>query len=95
MAIRSFKNEYAQAIMLGRDPGKGFPADAIRVARRKLVMLHAARRLSDLRRPPNNHLEALKGNRAGQHSIRINDRLRICFVWTGSDAEQVEITDYH
>jgi toxin HigB-1 len=74
MAIRSFKNEYAQAIFLGRDPGKGFPADAIRVARRKLVMLHAARRLSDLRRPPSNHLEALKGDRAGQHSIRINDR---------------------
>jgi toxin HigB-1 len=51
--------------------------------------------LSDLRSPPNNHLEAQKGDRAGQHSIRINDRLRICFVWTGNDAEQVEITDYH
>jgi proteic killer suppression protein len=64
MSIRSFKNEYAQDIFLGRDPGKGFPADAIRVARRKLVMLHAARYLSDLRRPPSNHLEALKRDRA-------------------------------
>src|SRR5215467_11733838 len=95
MSIRSFKNEYAQTIFLGQDPGKGYPADAIRVARRKLVMLHAARQLSDLRRPPGNRLEALKRDRAGQHSIRINDQLRICFVWTGSDAEQVEITDYH
>jgi proteic killer suppression protein len=58
-------------------------------------MLHSAKQLNDLRSPPNNHLEAPKGNRSGQHSIRINDRLRICFVWSGSDAEQVEITDYH
>jgi len=58
-------------------------------------MLHSARQLSDLRRSPSNHLEALKGDRAGRHSLRINDRLRICFVWTGSDAERVEITDYH
>jgi toxin HigB-1 len=94
MAIQSFKNKHAQDIFLGRDPSKGFPADAIRVAR-KLVMLHSAKQLSDLRRPPSNHLEALKGDRAGQHSIRINDRLRICFVWTGGDAEQAEITDYH
>jgi proteic killer suppression protein len=95
MSIRSFRNDHAQSIFIRRDLGKGFPADAIRVARRKLVMLHAARHLSDLRRPPSNHLEALKGSRAAQHSIRISDRLRICFVWTGSNAEQVEVSDYH
>jgi len=58
-------------------------------------MLNAANSLKDLQSPPSNHLEALKRDRAGQHSIRINDRLRICFVWTGSDAQQVEIADYH
>ena len=93
--IKSFKDQRAQGIFERRDPGKGFPADVIRVARRKLVMLDAAKALEDLRRPPRNRLEALKGDRVGQHSIRINDRLRICFVWTGSDAENVEIVDYH
>jgi proteic killer suppression protein len=63
--------------------------------RRKLVYLHQARMLSDLLAPPGNRLEALKGNRAGQHSIRINDQWRICFVWRGGDAERVEIVDYH
>jgi proteic killer suppression protein len=66
-----------------------------RAARRKLLYLHAARRLEDLRCPPGNHLEALKGGRAGQHSIRINDRWRICFVWRGGEAHEVEIVDYH
>jgi len=66
-----------------------------RVARRKLLCLHAARRLEDLRCPPGNHLEALKGGRAGQHSIRINDRWRICFVWRGGEAHEVEIVDDH
>ena len=58
-------------------------------------MLHRATRLDDLRIPPNNRLEALKRDRKGQHSIRINDQWRVCFVWTGSDAENVEIVDYH
>ena len=58
-------------------------------------MLDSAKDLNDLRSPPSNRLEALKRDRAGQHSIRLNDRLRICFVWTGSDAKDVEITDYH
>ena len=93
--IRSFKGKHARAIFAGLDPGKGFPADSIRVAKRKLEMLNAANNLKDLQSPPSNHLEALKRDRAGQHSIRINDRLRICFVWTGRDAEQVEIIDYH
>jgi proteic killer suppression protein len=75
--------------------GKGFPANLIAVARRKLVMLDDAETLNDLRMVPGNRLEALKGGRAGQHSIRINDQHRVCFVWTGSGAEGVEITDYH
>lgn len=65
------------------------------VAERKLQMLHRATRLDDLRVPPNNRLEALKRDRKGQHSIRINDQWRVCFVWTGSDAREVEIVDYH
>jgi len=65
------------------------------VAMRKLAMLNRAARLEDLRIPPANRLEALKGKRAGQHSIRINDQFRICFVWTKGDAYDVEIVDYH
>jgi proteic killer suppression protein len=65
------------------------------VARRKLRQLQIAMRLSDLRVPPGNRLEALKGNRAGQHSIRVNDQCRICFRWTSAGAEDVEIVDYH
>jgi len=62
---------------------------------RKLAMLNRAGRLDDLRIPPANRLEALKGNRAGQYSIRINDQFRICFVWQDGDAHEVEIVDYH
>jgi len=66
-----------------------------RAARRRLRLLHAAGNLSDLRSPPDNRLEALKGDRAGQHSIRINDQWRICFRWRDGGAEDVEIVDYH
>ena len=66
-----------------------------RVARRKLLQLHAATELGSLRVPPGNSLEALKGNRKGQHSIRINDQWRLCFVWQQNGAHQVEIVDYH
>lgn len=66
-----------------------------RVARRKLLYLHRARSLQDLRVPPGNHLEALSKDRRGQHSIRINEKWRICFTWRGSDAHDVEIVDYH
>lgn len=66
-----------------------------RVARRKLLQLHAATVLESLRVPPGNHLEALKGDRKGQHSIRINDQWRVCFVWKGDGAHRVEIVDYH
>jgi proteic killer suppression protein len=93
--IGSFKDRRARAIFEGRHPGKGFPANLIRSARRKLIMLSEARALKDLRNPPNNRLEALKHDRAGQYSIRINDQWRVCFVWTGKDAENVEIVDYH
>jgi len=65
------------------------------IAMRKLAMLNQAGRLDDLRVPPGNRLEALKGDRAGQHSIRVNDQFRVCFRWTGADAEDVEIVDYH
>ena len=66
-----------------------------RPARRKLLILNAAGRLEELRSPPGNRLEALKGDRHGQHSIRINDQWRICFVWRDVDAYDVEIVDYH
>jgi len=93
--IRSFKDRRAQAIFLGRHPGKGFPNDLIGRVRRKLIMLDEAETLDDLGKLPGNHLEALKKERTGQHSIRINDQWRVCFVWTGRDAENVEIADYH
>jgi proteic killer suppression protein len=93
--IKSFKDANAAAIFSGERPGKGFPADLIRPALRKLTLLHAASALDDLRSPPSNHLEKLRGNRKGQYSIRINDQFRICFAWNGIDAKNVEITDYH
>ena len=66
-----------------------------RVARRKLLQIDAATGLADLRVPPGNRLEALKGSRKGQHSVRINDQWRVCFVWRDGDAHDVEIVDYH
>ncbi len=92
--IRSFKDKKAERIVGGRAP-KGFPAGLVRAARQKLYMLHAATTLDDLRSPPGNRLEALKGDREGQHSIRINAQWRICFVWSEGGAEDVEIVDYH
>ena len=93
--ITSFNDDNAEAIFNRRKPGKGFPSDIVRTARRKLVMLNNARELKDLRKPPGNRLEALERKRAGQHSIRINEQWRVCFVWTGGNAEHVEIVDYH
>ena len=66
-----------------------------RVARRKLYLLHRAKSLDDVRVPPGNRLEALRGDRAGQHSIRINDQWRICFRWKDGNADEVEVVDYH
>ncbi len=78
----------------GRTP-KGFPSDIANVARRKLRMVDAAVRLDDLRLPPGNKLEALTDDRAGQHSIRVNDQWRVCFLWSDGAAHEVEIVDYH
>ena len=71
------------------------PPDIQNTARRKLEYLHRARRLDDLRMPPGNRLEALAGDRRGQHSIRVNNQWRICFEWDDGNAENVEIVDYH
>lgn len=92
--IRSFRCKKTQALFEGTKcdaQWKQFRA----VAERKLMMLHAAAHLKDLKVPPNNKLEALKRDRAGQHSIRINDQFRICFVWTSDGPTAVEIVDYH
>jgi toxin HigB-1 len=72
-----------------------FPASIQRSARRKLLALNAATELRQMAVPPGNHLEALKGDRKGQHSIRVNDQWRICFRWEGGNAHDVEIVDYH
>lgn len=91
--IRSFRDGDAEALFLGY-PTRRFRSIA-RVSQRKLLQLHAAQRLDDLRAFPGNRLEALSGDRRGQHSIRINDRYRICFVWRDGDAHGVEVVDYH
>lgn len=92
--IASFHNEPTESIWKGLFTKK-LPNQIQEVARRKLRMLHAAQHLDDLRIPPANRLELLSGDRAGQHSIRINDQWRICFVWNNGNAERVEICDYH
>ena len=91
--IRSFKSLKTQALFEGRRVSDYVNMEA--VAQRKLVMLHRAVVLDDLRIPPNNRLEALKGNLKGFHSIRINDQWRLCFRFDGRDAWDVEIVDYH
>lgn len=95
MAIHSFRDERAQAIFEGRMPGKGFPADLIRAAKRKLEMLNAAVDVNELRFPPGNRLEALSGDRRGQYSIRVNDQFRLVFVWTPAGPADVAFVDYH
>jgi len=86
--IRSFRGALAELILQQRRVLKGFPTDIAKVARRKLVQLDGAS-------PPGNRLEALRGDLAGKHSIRINDQWRIVFQWTDAGPEQVEIVDYH
>ncbi|MDZ4877723.1 MAG: Toxin HigB-1 [Chroococcidiopsis cubana SAG 39.79] len=96
--IVSFKDRGTEDIFDGNDSKaarKTCPINLWAVARRKLDQLNAAVSLNDLRVPPGNKLEALQGERAGQHSIRINDRYRICFVWLEQGADSVEIVDYH
>lgn len=92
--IRTFKDPEARLLFL-RTTSRRIPATLQRVALRKLVMLNAATVLQDLLVPPGNRLEPLHGKRSGQHSIRINDQWRICFVWRDGNAYDVEIVDYH
>ncbi|MDE2317089.1 MAG: type II toxin-antitoxin system RelE/ParE family toxin [Xanthomonadaceae bacterium] len=92
--IRNFADKEAEKIWHGT-PSRRLPADIQSVTRRKLRMLANASMLEDLRIPPANGLEALKGQRKGQHSIRINDQWRICFRWIDGDVHDVEIVDYH
>lgn len=98
MGIVSFADAGTEDIFEGEDTRKArraCPMAIWSVARRKLDQLNAAVRLPDLRLPPNNHLELLKGDRAGQHGIRINQQFRVCFRWTDNGPADVEITDYH
>lgn len=92
--IRSFGDQETSGIWDGKRSRK-LPSDIQVVALRKLRMINQSRNLSDLKVPPGNRLEALKGNRIGQYSIRINDQWRICFVWKDGGADNVEIVDYH
>jgi proteic killer suppression protein len=91
--IRSFKDPATERLFRDEDVPRFRAIE--RQARRKLQLLDAAASLNDLRSPPGNRLEALKGDRRGQHSIRINDQWRICFVWHENGADGVEIVDYH
>lgn len=93
MAIRSFLCADTEALYEGRRPRRFRNIET--VAQRKLQMLEDAEELRDLASPPGNRLEALKDDRKGQHSIRINDQWRVCFVWTATGPENVEIVDYH
>ena len=93
MTIRSFQSSDTEALFEGKNP-KRF-RNIQDVAERKLQMLDDAMELRDLKSPPGNRLEALKGDREGQHSIRINSQWRVCFVWTKAGPENVEIADYH
>lgn len=92
--IRSFACRETEKLF-NDESSRRLPTQIQRVARRKLLLLHQARSLNDLRVPKGNHLEALKDDRAGQHSIRVNDQWRVCFRWRGQDAFDAEIVDYH
>jgi len=96
--IRSFKNQGTEDVFDGKNSKatrKLCPRDIWKIATRKLEQLDSAKDLDDLEVPPGNRLEALSGNRDGQHSIRINDQYRICFGWNTGNADNVEIIDYH
>ncbi len=94
MVIRSFADRNTERVW-NREPIRSLDSRILRSAPRKLVVLDAATALDELRIPPGNRLEVLKGDRAGQHSIRVNDQWRVCFTWTGSGPQNVEIADYH
>ena len=92
--IKSFKCKRTEKLFIRQGNNK-FPADIQTRARVKLLMLHAAIDVTDLRVPPANRLEELKGDRKGQYSIRINGQWRVCFIWKNNNAHDVEIVDYH
>jgi len=92
--IKSFKDKETERIFQ-RSFSRKLPNDIQRAALRRLMLLHAATELVDLRSPPSNRLEKLTGDRSGQYSLRINDQWRICFEWLDGDAYHVEIVDYH
>ncbi len=92
--INGFKDKEAEKIF-NSERSRKLPGDIQPTARRKLLYLNRARNLDDLKAPPGNRLEALSGNRKGQYSIRINSQWRICFTWSGSGVDNVEIVDYH
>jgi len=92
--IKSFKCRETERIFHGKF-SRRFPKNIQHIAARKLEMIFAASQLNSLRIPPSNHLEKLKGKRKGQHSIRVNDQWRICFIWRDNNAFKVEIVDYH
>jgi proteic killer suppression protein len=92
--VRTFRNRETERLFAGRRV-RDLPPDIQSAALRKLLVLDAVNELSQLRIPPGDRLEALTGDRAGQHSIRINSQWRICFTWHEGDAYDVEITDYH
>jgi proteic killer suppression protein len=92
--IKSFRAKETEKIWRGRH-SRRLPQDIQQLARRKLRMINNARSLNDLRVPPANRLEALRRKRVGQHSVRISDQWRTCFLWSAGDALNVEIVDYH
>jgi len=93
--IRSYRGAYAKDIYKERKPSKGFPAELLKVARRKLVMVDTAVLLGDLASPPGNQLEALERGLAGKHSIRVNDQWRVIFRWTNAGPEDVELSKHY
>jgi toxin HigB-1 len=92
--IRSFKDKVTKAVF-ERKFTKSISTDLARMAYKRMLQINAAHELDELRLPPGNQLELLSGNRKGQHSIRINNQFRICFIWTTDGADNVEIADYH
>ncbi|MBE7217660.1 MAG: type II toxin-antitoxin system RelE/ParE family toxin [Caulobacteraceae bacterium] len=95
MAIASFRDARLRAVLDGEAPDRSLPPSLVRVLQRKLEYLASAATLADLRSPPGNRLEALKGDRRGQHSIRVNDQHRLCFTWTDDGVQDLELVDYH
>ena len=92
--IQSYKDSDTEAVA-NRERCRKFPPDIQRRAQAKLMILNNAKDLNDLRVPPGNRLEVLSGDRKGQHSIRINDQWRVCFIWTEHGAMEIEVVDYH